>query len=338
MMKEPQARPLLCPCAPVTLSHSSPASLAAVTTVYFSHPSCLLHDTGPYHPERPDRLRAIAQALEHERFASLRRAEAPGIDRAAILRVHPEPYVDAIEAATPAQGRVNLDPDTVMSAQSFAAIGHCVGAATAAVDEVMGRRAKNAFAAIRPPGHHAGIASPMGFCFFNNAAIAARHAQSAHGGQRVAIVDFDLHHGNGTQEIFWSDPSVLYASTHQMPLFPGTGSKDERGEHDNIVNVPLSAGDGSERFREAFEAIILPRIDAFRPDFIVISAGFDGHKCDPLGSLNLVEEDFTWVTARVMEIAEKHAKGQIVSVLEGGYDLEALAGSVTAHLMTLMSA
>jgi acetoin utilization deacetylase AcuC-like enzyme len=243
-----------------------------------------------------------------------------------------------IKAATPARGRVHLDPDTVMSEKSYDAILHSAGEATAAVDKVMHGSAKNAFAAIRPPGHHAGIASPMGFCFFNNAAIAARHAQAGYGAERIAILDFDLHHGNGTQEIFWSDPSVLYASTHQMPLYPGTGGRDERGDHDNIVNAPLSAGDGGRQFREALETTILPHIAAFHPDLIVISAGFDGHRRDPLGGLNLVEDDFVWVTMRVIEIAEKHAKGRIVSVLEGGYDLEGLSGSVAAHLLRLMSA
>jgi len=309
-----------------------------VTTLFLSHSSYFDHDTGPGHPERPDRIRAITEALEHERFAALIRADAPGVDRPAILRVHPTHYVDAIEAATPAQGRVFLDPDTVMSAQSFAAIGHCVGAAAAAVDEVVRGGAKNAFVAMRPPGHHAGIASPMGFCFFNNAAIAARHAQAAHGAERVAILDFDVHHGNGTQEIFWSDRSVLYASTHQMPLFPGTGARDERGEHDNIVNAPLAAGGNGEIFREAMEAALLPRVKAFRPDLIVISAGFDAHRLDPLGGLDLVEADFAWATARVMEIAERHAKGRIVSVLEGGYHLEGLARSAAAHIETLMGA
>ncbi len=178
----------------------------------------------------------------------------------------------------------------------------------------------------------------MGFCFFNNAAIAARHAQAAHGAERVAILDFDVHHGNGTQEIFWSDPSVLYVSTHQMPLFPGTGARDERGEHDNIVNAPLAAGDDGEIFREAMEAALLPRVKAFRPDLIVISAGFDAHRLDPLGGLDLVEEDFAWATERLMEIAERHAKGRIVSVLEGGYHLEGLARSVAAHVATLMGA
>jgi acetoin utilization deacetylase AcuC-like enzyme len=309
-----------------------------VTTFFLSHASYFDHDTGPGHPERPDRIRAIIETLEHERFAKLVRADAPGLDRPAILRVHPAHYVDAIAAAAPLRGKVHLDPDTVMSAQSFDAIGHCVGAATATVDEVMRGGAKNAFVAMRPPGHHAGIASPMGFCFFNNAAIAARHAQAAHGAERVAIVDFDVHHGNGTQEIFWFDRSALYASTHQMPLFPGTGTRDERGEHNNIVNAPLTAGDDGAVFREAMESRLLPRIDAFRPDLIVISAGFDAHRLDPLGGLNLVEEDFAWVTERLMEIAEKHAKSRIVSVLEGGYHLEALARSAAAHVEALMGA
>jgi acetoin utilization deacetylase AcuC-like enzyme len=307
-----------------------------LTTLFLSHSSYLDHDTGPGHPENSDRVRAITTALEGERFSALIRAEVPGLDRAAILRVHPAHYVDAIEAAIPRRGRVHLDPDTVISAQSIDAIGHCVGAATAAVDEVMGGGAKNAFVALRPPGHHAGFASPMGFCFFNNAAIAARHAQAAHRAERVAILDFDVHHGNGTQEIFWSDPSVLYASTHQMPLFPGTGARHERGEHDNIVNSPLRAGDDGAVFREAMEARLLPRVKAFLPDLIVISAGFDAHRRDPLGGLGLVEADFAWATARLMEIAEEHAKGRIVSVLEGGYDLEGLARSVAAHVETLM--
>ncbi len=280
----------------------------------------------------------ITEALSDERFAALIRADAPGVDRAAILRIHPAHYVEVIEAAAPARGRVHLDPDTVMSTQSFDAIAHCVGVATAAVDEVMRGGANNAFVALRPPGHHAGIASPMGFCFFNNAAIAARHAQAAHGAERVAILDFDVHHGNGTQEIFWSDPSVLYASTHQMPLFPGTGARDERGEHDNIINAPLSAGDDGVVFREAMETRLLPRINSFCPDLIVISAGFDAHRLDPLGGLNLVEADFAWATARLMEIAERRAKGRIVSVLEGGYHLEGLARSVAAHVETLMGA
>jgi acetoin utilization deacetylase AcuC-like enzyme len=309
-----------------------------VTTLFLSHPSSLGHDTGPGHPERPDRTRVIDQIFEHERFQMLHRALAPGNDRAAILRVHPAKYVEEIEAAAPSEGRIHLDPDTIMSPGTWEAIIHSVGGATAAVNEVMRGDAKNAFLAARPPGHHAERALPMGFCFFNTAAIAARHAQAVHGAERVAIVDFDVHHGNGTQEIFWSDPSVLYASTHQMPLFPGTGARDQRGEHDNIVNAPLSAGDDGVAFREAMETALLPRIDAFSPDLIVISAGFDGHRLDPLGNLNLVEADYVWATTRLMEIAEKRAKGRVVSVLEGGYDLEGLARSAAAHVMTLMGA
>ena len=320
------------PAAALTARFAKPSP---VTTLVLSHPSYALHDTGPHHPERPDRVRAILKALEAASFAGLRRALAPGVDRATLLRVHTARYIDAIEAAGPAHGTVYLDPDTVMSPNSFEAIAHSAGGAAAAVDAVMTGSANNAFVAMRPPGHHAGMASPMGFCFFNNAAIAARHAQAVYGAERVAILDFDVHHGNGTQEIFWSDPTVLYASSHQMPLFPGTGARDECGEHGNIVNAPLSAGDDGARFREAVESQILPRIGSFHPDLIVISAGFDGHRHDPLGGLKLVENDFVWVTAKMMEIAERHAKGRIVSVLEGGYALSALGRSVVAHLKAL---
>ncbi|HET6378084.1 MAG TPA: histone deacetylase family protein [Methylocella sp.] len=309
-----------------------------MTTVYMSHPSCLLHDPGPHHPERADRLRAIEKILEQDAFAKLERLEAPGMDRAAALRVHPVRYVDSIMAIRPDGRRIYLDADTAVSERSSEAIAHCVGAAAAAASMVMRGEAKNAFLAMRPPGHHAGMATPMGFCIFNTAAIAARHAQAAHGAGRVAVLDFDVHHGNGTQEIFWHDASVLYASSHQMPLYPGTGSRSERGEHGNIVNVPLAPGDGSAEFRAAWDAEILPRADAFCPDFIVISAGFDGHKHDPLGGLKLEESDYAWVTSRIMEIAEKHAKGRIVSVLEGGYDLEGLSKSAAAHLLALMAA
>jgi acetoin utilization deacetylase AcuC-like enzyme len=309
-----------------------------LTTLLLSHPACLDHDTGSGHPERPDRIRAIMEALNEPRFAALRRAEAPGIDRAAVLRVHPADYADAIESASPARGRIYLDADTPMSTKSFAAIAHCVGGVTSAVDDIMQGAVQNAFVAMRPPGHHAGTASPMGFCFFNTAAIAARHAQAVHGAERVAILDFDVHHGNGTQEIFWSDASVLYASSHQMPLFPGTGGRDECGEHDNIVNAPLLQGSNGEIFREAMELALLPRIDAFCPDLIVISAGFDAHRRDPLGGLDLGEADFAWVTTRLIEIAAKHAKGRIVSILEGGYDLQGLGLSAAAHVAALMEA
>jgi acetoin utilization deacetylase AcuC-like enzyme len=200
----------------------------------------------------------------------------------------------------------------------------------------MAKTAANAFVATRPPGHHAETATPMGFCLFNNAAIAARYAQRRHGAERAAIVDFDVHHGNGSQDIFWADPTVLYCSTHQMPLYPGTGATSERGEHDTIVNAPLAPGDGGTEFREALETAILPRLEAFRPDVIVISAGFDAHMRDPLANLNLTEADFGWATRRIMEIAERTAGGRVVSVLEGGYDLEGLARSVSGHVTALM--
>ncbi len=309
-----------------------------MTTLFVSHPSSLEHDAGPGHPERPDRIRVIESAFEHERFQMLRRMQAPGLDREALLRVHPTRYIEAIEAAAPAEGRVRLDDDTVMSQGTWAALSHGVGGAVAAVDEVMRGGAQNAFVAMRPPGHHAETARPMGFCFFNFVAIAARHAQAAYGAERVAIVDFDVHHGNGTQDIFWSDPSVLYASTHQMPLFPGTGAINQRGEHNTIVNAPLSAGDDGAVFQEAMTTRLLPRIEAFAPDLIVVSAGFDAHHFDPLGGLNLVESDFAWVTTQLMDVAERRAKGRIVSILEGGYGLDGLAQSAAAHVQALMGA
>jgi len=307
-----------------------------VTTLFISHPACLAHDMGEGHPERPDRLRAIERALESEIFQMLARDVAPRAEIAAIARVHPLEYIEAIRAATPTQGHTAIDEDTAMSPGSFEAALRSAGGAIFAVDEVMTRKVRNAFVATRPPGHHAELATPMGFCFFNNVAVAARHARAVYGAERVAIVDFDVHHGNGTQHIFWDDPNVTYASTHEMPLFPGTGSLGERGEHGQIVNAPLRAGDAGDAFREAMEVAILPRIADFAPDLIIISAGFDAHRRDPLGNINLVEADFAWVTRKLMEIAQKRCGGRIVSVLEGGYDLEGLARSVAAHVRTLM--
>jgi acetoin utilization deacetylase AcuC-like enzyme len=309
-----------------------------LTTLLLTHPASYGHEMGPGHPERPDRMRAVERALEQEAFQMLAREAAPAVAREALTRAHPEAYVAAIEQAAPSKGLARLDADTLMSPGTWQAAIHAAGGATFAVDEVMSRRMANAFVATRPPGHHAERATPMGFCFFNNAAIAARHAQAAHGAERVAVVDFDVHHGNGTQDIFWSDPSLMYASTHQMPLYPGTGARSERGEHDQIVNAPLSAGDGGEAFREALEAAILPRIEAFGPDLLIISAGFDAHRLDPLGGLNLVEADFAWATRRLMELAQRRCGGRIVSLLEGGYDLDGLARSVAAHVAALMEA
>ena len=307
-----------------------------MSTLFLSHDSSLDHDTGPGHPERADRIRAIERVLEHERFASLLRRAAPRGARAAIERVHPAGYVAAVERASPANGHVHVDQDTIMSAGTFEAIMHSVGGAAAAVDAVMSGEVDNAFVAARPPGHHANRTTPMGFCFFNNVAIAARQAQVVHGAERIAIVDFDVHHGNGTQSIFWSDPSVLYCSTHQMPLFPGTGGRDERGDCDNIVNAPLSEGADGQVFEDAMRSVILPRVDAFRPDLILISAGFDAHHLDPLGGLALNETDFAWITGKLRDLAERHCQGRIVSLLEGGYSLEGLTRSVVAHLLTLM--
>jgi acetoin utilization deacetylase AcuC-like enzyme len=305
-------------------------------TLYITHPACLDHLTPSGHPERPDRLRAIERVLAADAFKPLVRAEAPAASLETIALCHPMDYVTAVQDASPQQGLVQIDADTTMSPGSFEAALRAAGGAVHAVDEVMTGKAANAFVAIRPPGHHAETARPMGFCLFNNAAIAARHAQRKHGAERAAVVDFDVHHGNGSQDIFWSDASVLYGSTHQMPLYPGTGAVSESGEHDTIVNAPLRPGDGGSQFRDAFETRILPRLRDFKPDLIVISAGFDAHTRDPLANLNLLEADFAWATLELMEIAEKSAQGRVVSVLEGGYDLQGLAGSVAAHVAALM--
>ncbi len=243
-----------------------------------------------------------------------------------------------LERLSPQRGYAGIDPDTLMSPGTMEATFRSLGGATAAVDAVFGGEAANAFLCARPPGHHAETARAMGFCFFNTAAVAARHAQRAHGAERIAIFDWDVHHGNGTQDIFWSDPSVLYASTHQMPLYPGTGAKGETGEHGTIVNAPLTAGDGGEAFRAAVTSIILPRIEAHAPDLIIISAGFDAHHRDPLANLMLEAEDFAWATRALMEIAARRCRSRIVSVLEGGYDLVGLSESAAAHVAALQEA
>ncbi len=305
-------------------------------TLLLTHPACLNHLTPLGHPERPDRLRAIEQALEDEKFQPLSREQAPQAPAEIVALCHPMDYIEVIRGASPEEGMVRLDADTSMSPGSYEAALHAVGGGMRAVDEVMTGATNNAFVAVRPPGHHAEVARPMGFCLFNSAAIVARYAQDRYDVERAAIVDFDVHHGNGSQDIFWSDKTVMYCSTHEMPLYPGTGATSERGEFNTIVNAPLRAGDGGAQFKQAFETVILPRLREFKPDLLVISAGFDAHTRDPLANLNLVEADFSWVTKKLMEIADASAKGRIVSMLEGGYDLQGLSRSVAAHVTALM--
>jgi acetoin utilization deacetylase AcuC-like enzyme len=309
-----------------------------MTTLLLSHRSSLDHQTPPGHPERPDRIRAIEQVLGESRFDKLVREQAPEGTLDSVTLCHSEHYISELRHIAPKSGLIYIDGDTSMSPGTWEAVMRGVGGAVAATDAVMAGTYANAFVAMRPPGHHAEISKPMGFCFFDHAAIAARHAQRKYGIARAAVVDFDVHHGNGTQDIFWSDPTVMYCSTHQMPLFPGTGARGERGEHDTIVNAPLAPEDGSAKFRAAFENAILPQLQKFSPELIIVSAGFDAHYRDPLASLNLRAEDFGWVTRKLMDIADASAGGRIVSVLEGGYDLQGLQESVAAHVTALMGA
>ncbi len=312
-----------------------------MSTLLISHPCFLLHDTGPGHPERPDRLRAIDKALSHERFASLVRVDAPlraDVEDAIIL-AHPRHYVDVLKKLRPGPGEdlVHLDPDTVMSPGTWEAAMRAVGAGLMAVDDVMTGRHKTAFCQVRPCGHHAEASRAMGFCLFDNVAIAGMYARQTHGAERIAVVDFDVHHGNGTQDIFQSDKNLFFASTHQMPLYPGTGALSETGVG-NIVNAPLRPGDGGAAFREAMLSRIMPAVRNFAPDLILISAGFDAHEDDPLANLRLKEADFEWATMQLAELAHKHCHGRLVSMLEGGYDLAALARSVSVHVAALMDA
>jgi acetoin utilization deacetylase AcuC-like enzyme len=307
-----------------------------MSTLLITHPACLNHQTPPGHPERADRLRVIEEVLAEERFQMLAREYAEQAPLDVIALCHPPEYIAQIQDFSPHEGLTYIDGDTSMSPGTLEASLRSAGGAIAAVDSVMNRSAANAFVATRPPGHHAETAKPMGFCFFNNAAIAARYAQDSYGASRAAVIDFDVHHGNGTQEIFWRDPNVMYCSTHQMPLYPGTGDKDERGAFDNIVNAPMAAGEGGIEFRAAFSDLILPRLRAFSPDIVIISAGFDAHYRDPLGNLKLEDDDFAWATKQLMELADKTAEGRVVSLLEGGYDLRGLAGAVAAHVTALM--
>lgn len=304
-------------------------------TALITHPACLRHDTGRGHPERIDRLRVVLQALQSPEFATLHRIEAPLAARSDIERIHDADYVDSVLAAIPEEGLAMLDGDTVVSPGSGEAALRAAGAIIAAIDALAADEIDNAFCAIRPPGHHAEADRAMGFCLFNNVAIGAAHARARHDWRRVAVMDFDVHHGNGTQHSFTADPDFFYASTHQMPLYPGTGARSERGAG-NICNAPLPSGAGSAEFRSAMTAHILPAIEAFRPDLILISAGFDAHRDDPLAGLELETADFAWATAELLALARQACQGRLVSTLEGGYDLQALAESAAAHVAVLM--
>jgi acetoin utilization deacetylase AcuC-like enzyme len=307
-----------------------------MTTLLYTHQACLDHDPGRYHPESPDRLRAVLEALDAPEFARLDRREAPEASLDDIARVHPRGFVERMLAAVPASGHAGIDADTILSPASGRAALHAAGAVVAAVDAVVAGEANNAFCAVRPPGHHAEPLRAMGFCLFNNVAIGALRAREVHGLNRVAVVDFDVHHGNGTQACFYDDSSLFYASTHQFPLYPGTGAVSETGVG-NIVNVPLPPMAGSRQFRLGFSRDILPALDAFRPEIVLISAGFDAHRSDPLAQLLLDEVDYTWVTEELVAIARRHAGGRMVATLEGGYDLTALGASAAAHVRVLMS-
>ncbi|CUX24074.1 histone deacetylase family protein [Agrobacterium fabrum] len=309
-----------------------------MATRLYEHPIFLEHITPDGHPERPDRLRSLNIALEHPNFERLDRKEAPQANEDAVLLAHPEEHLLAVMRQVPEEdGEINrIESDTYLSPKSLQAALTGIGAAMAAVDDVFSGAADNVFVAARPPGHHAETAKAMGFCLFNNVAIAARHAQKAHGAERIAIIDWDVHHGNGTQDIFWNDTSVLFCSTHQMPLYPWSGDKNETGVKNNIVNAPLSPNTGSDHFREAFKSRVLPAIADFSPDLILISAGFDAHHRDPLAQINLVGEDFDWATGRLLEMADKYASNRVVSLLEGGYDLEGLAESAAMHILRMM--
>jgi acetoin utilization deacetylase AcuC-like enzyme len=307
-----------------------------MTTLLISHPACGRHDPGPLHPENPGRLKAVLEALAGPDFSKLTREQAPLASRDQLSLAHPSEHVDAVLAAIPESGQRALDADTIVCPESGLAARAAAGAAIRAVDAVFVGQADNAFCAVRPPGHHAEYDQAMGFCLFNSVAIAARHALSRSDCQKVAIADFDVHHGNGTQDIFFSDPSVLYASSHQMPLYPGTGASDQTGEG-NICNIPLAPGSGSSAFRQAWEKLLAAMRD-FSPDLLIVSAGFDAHERDPLAGLKVQTRDFDWLTRELIELANRCCGGRLISALEGGYDFQALAECTASHVALLMQA
>src|SRR5215470_12666996 len=312
-----------------------------MTTLLVTHEACFGHDPGRGHPESPARLKAVLSALEAPAFAGLERRIAPLAEIEQIARVHARPYVDRVLQAIPSSGYVGFDPDTIASPGSGEAALRAAGAVTAAVDAVVAGEARNAFCAVRPPGHHAEAGRAMGFCLFNNVAIAARYAQNRYGLQRILIVDWDVHHGNGTQHSFEDDPSVLFFSTHQFPHYPGTGRGTERGTGAGegfTINVPMKAGGGDEDYQAVFHKPLVPAADTYKPDFVMISAGFDAHKDDPLASMELTDAGYAELTAIVAGIAKRYAHARILSTLEGGYNLTALAASVDSHLTALLNA
>jgi acetoin utilization deacetylase AcuC-like enzyme len=308
-----------------------------MTVALFTHPAALEHETGPGHPECPDRIRAVLQALEAPEFQGLLREIAPLASDEALAAPHGPGHVERMLSIRPAPGQLAyIDGDTVVSPGTADAAMRAAGGAIAAVDAVIAGWASAAFVAMRPPGHHAERNRAMGFCLFNNAAIAAFHARARYGLRRIAVVDFDVHHGNGTQDIFAPDPDLFYASSHQYPCYPGTGARHEPGVAGNIVNEPLAPGSGSDEFRAAWRTSILPALTEFAPELLIISAGFDAHEADPLAQLRLREPDFAWITDEFLAISDRCCPGRVVSLLEGGYDLDALANSAATHVRSLM--
>ena len=308
-----------------------------MATLLVSHPECLSHDTGTLHPESSERLRALLQALDREEFTDLDRRDAPHAQTAQLARVHDVQHIQYVLEHVPEYGYYSIDGDTVLSPMSNQAALRAAGGVCYAIDAVMAGEGRNAFVAVRPPGHHAGRHTPCGFCLFNNIAVGAMHAREHHGLQRIGIIDWDVHHGNGTQDIFWSDPNVFYASTHQAPLYPGTGATDETGTHGTIMNIPLPPGTKGDTFLETLDHDILPALRAFQPHLVMISAGFDAHADDPLADFKLTADDYADATRKILDVAENTCAGRVISVLEGGYDLQALASSASAHILTLMN-
>jgi acetoin utilization deacetylase AcuC-like enzyme len=309
-----------------------------MTTLLYHHPVFAKHDTGPGHPENPARIEAVMQALKGSAFAELKRHEAPQASLDQIALIHSSSFIEHIQSVIPKSGLIGLDADTVVSPASWDAALRAAGAVCSAVDGVVAGAANNAFCAVRPPGHHAEPERAMGFCIFNSVAIGAAHARHQHGLERVAVIDFDVHHGNGTQAAFWNDASYLYISSHQSPLYPGSGSRSERGTAGNIINIPLPPYSGTKEIQLAWNEIMAPALYEFRPDFILISAGFDAHAKDPLAQLNFSEDDYVWLSEQILRVAEEQCQGRLVSSLEGGYNLAALAASVGSHVKTLLAA